>query len=617
MGGCASKYESKIIHKHPHKLVLLGEPQAGKTSLIETLKHDSPQLQDVDERTIALDISEWLPERQDVKFKIFDFGGHKAYHILYPLFLSKQAIYLLCFDIEKYTPEKYDRFIGNWIKIIQYQVPDAVVALVGTHADDGLNDRVEEVRTDIQNKVENQLNSCYRSLKASKNKVKEDIDVFSKGKEKNQLEQRQQKLKQLEMLAKNKILFVNPDKSPTGAMQLKPYVFAVSSSAKYNINNLKDNIISFSQSTTIFPEIELSKNEQSFLKNIDSCSKNVLTWEKICSLHKKTKSVKHIETTLTKFHDTGELLWYQGLKNSDSYVIKELSLVEKVLKSIFSHNLKQEVTTENRKLCSVVSQQGVLLNMEHLKMGYMSSSLFNYLLGDDFQDEEEIRTVTDFLQRYNLAYRVTRGSKIFIHIPWLLADKQEPQMPDQAPTGDGLKLILKYEFVNQSTELLYAQLVPCVMKFLSYQSVWRTGLNAVYNIQVLRKHLEVLIKYKDGDEVCPESSNISIYVNAPFETAAQQNTHRILEHEWLVLHYVHHEIQELLKKWKGMYHECWLLCQHCIKEGDANPGHYPADHLLLQSNLPKTNEMEICPKTGTYIPGERPCTMRIQGKYTH
>ena len=56
---------------------------------------------------------------------------HQTHH----LFLTRRALYVIAFDINKYRPQHFKQQIMFFVSKLQSRVPAAPVVLVGTHAD--------------------------------------------------------------------------------------------------------------------------------------------------------------------------------------------------------------------------------------------------------------------------------------------------------------------------------------------------------------------------------------------------------------------------------------------------------------------------------------------------
>eukprot|EP00948_MAST-09A_sp_MAST-9A-sp1_P003205 g3205.t1 len=137
------------------KLVLLGSPLAGKTSLYRSLYDMKIYRSQLDDRTIGIDIARWsIPLHDNYEKKldisVWDFAGQTIYQDVHHFFLSSNTLYLLCIDIrwlgkavvhleeplESVTLRKeYEEKVQFWIDSIQSRVPGAVIQIVFTYLD--------------------------------------------------------------------------------------------------------------------------------------------------------------------------------------------------------------------------------------------------------------------------------------------------------------------------------------------------------------------------------------------------------------------------------------------------------------------------------------------------
>ncbi|XP_052269021.1 malignant fibrous histiocytoma-amplified sequence 1 homolog isoform X2 [Dreissena polymorpha] len=117
------------------KLLFFGESGSGKTSLINGLVHRKSILTNGEtDKTRALTQTKWKTDN-NVDFMLHDFGGDKAYSMLYPLFCDANALVLLVYNHGTYSTDTHYQQIGNWIEFFNTYMPGAVVKLVGTHLD--------------------------------------------------------------------------------------------------------------------------------------------------------------------------------------------------------------------------------------------------------------------------------------------------------------------------------------------------------------------------------------------------------------------------------------------------------------------------------------------------
>lgn len=114
------------------KMVLVGQPAVGKSSLVDRLVHDT---HDPQKRTTeGIDIVEWeLPTSEDeIRLNVWDFGGQEIMHATHQFFLTKRTLYLLVLDCRLDEPQNR---IEYWLKIIHSFAGDSPVIIVGNKCD--------------------------------------------------------------------------------------------------------------------------------------------------------------------------------------------------------------------------------------------------------------------------------------------------------------------------------------------------------------------------------------------------------------------------------------------------------------------------------------------------
>ena len=99
------------------KLLIVGEPGAGKTTLAKTIQNPDYQLQENEKSTEGIDVSQYhfvMPNEQDFRVNIWDFGGQEIYHATHQFFLTKRSLYVLVADTRKEDTDFY-----YWLKVIE------------------------------------------------------------------------------------------------------------------------------------------------------------------------------------------------------------------------------------------------------------------------------------------------------------------------------------------------------------------------------------------------------------------------------------------------------------------------------------------------------------------
>jgi len=83
------------------KLLIIGEPGAGKTSLMRKIIDQNYELNPLEASTLGIEIQPYyFNNRDDFKFRIniWDFGGQEIYHATHQFFLTKRSLYVLLAD---------------------------------------------------------------------------------------------------------------------------------------------------------------------------------------------------------------------------------------------------------------------------------------------------------------------------------------------------------------------------------------------------------------------------------------------------------------------------------------------------------------------------------------
>jgi small GTP-binding protein len=123
------------------KLLLVGQPDVGKTSLVRRLLDDT--FDPKQHATDGLERRAWDLEAmgRDVRVHVWDFGGQEIWHATHQLFLTKRSLYVLVVDARLDDAEAR---IAYWMKLIESFGPGSPVLVVQNKTDQRPNRLAED-----------------------------------------------------------------------------------------------------------------------------------------------------------------------------------------------------------------------------------------------------------------------------------------------------------------------------------------------------------------------------------------------------------------------------------------------------------------------------------------
>jgi internalin A len=121
------------------KLMLVGEGNVGKTTLLKALMGRKPRQGEPTTHGVSIDIHALYMQHPEVhasiQFNAWDFGGQEVYRVTHQFFFSPRSIYLLVWEPRMGVQQCQ---VEDWLKLIRVRVGEnANVIIVSTHAKTG------------------------------------------------------------------------------------------------------------------------------------------------------------------------------------------------------------------------------------------------------------------------------------------------------------------------------------------------------------------------------------------------------------------------------------------------------------------------------------------------
>ncbi len=116
------------------KFIIVGEGDAGKTTLAKKLKEPDYSLPTDEKSTQGIDVIRWdfiQPNGKPFRVNIWDFGGQDIYHATHQFFLTARSLYTLIVDNRRENPNFY-----YWLNVVRLYSNDSPIFIIKNEKQD-------------------------------------------------------------------------------------------------------------------------------------------------------------------------------------------------------------------------------------------------------------------------------------------------------------------------------------------------------------------------------------------------------------------------------------------------------------------------------------------------
>lgn len=319
------------------KLIVLGESQCGKTSLIQTMSTGKSALTRQDSNTPLINFLAWITDNE-VSFLINDVGGDEAYSITYPMFLDPKALYVLVYDHRKYTPSNHHTALGYWLDLLYMYTPGAVVKVVGTQCDHCYPDFVEKIREQVKENLDQQV-------ARNGEKVAEEL------KRVDQMIKDEKHAHMRPHLQHTKTQLLSMQRNP---LRIMPNISLVSSAeGMQGVLDLITDLEILTVNKELFPHAQRYIPEPwvKFKAALKARKDYCLPFEDITKIASKFHIPKEaIPECLAHFSSIGEILWFRNFPQLEDVIFQRPVLLVEVLRGLFKHDMKKFLDYDNNRI---------------------------------------------------------------------------------------------------------------------------------------------------------------------------------------------------------------------------------------------------------------------------
>ncbi|XP_013404030.1 malignant fibrous histiocytoma-amplified sequence 1 [Lingula anatina] len=588
--------DSKAVNACTVQLNLLGETEGGKSSLARTLRRGISVLTEAADRTRVVEQREWEPE-EDISFNVNDFGGHDVYKVGHPIFISKNGLVLVIFDLSRYDSndtDHFDKFIGSWMDKVHAQHPSCRVAIVGTHSDQTTPYKAQTICISVEKELQRRIVHKRFTMNKHYDMVSNKIAALEASVDVGIVQAYKNKLTTLVKFRKEE-------------PEIHDKVFVVSSKTMSGYQDLEEFLIRNARGKGVVLPRSWIKAAKNIRTHKYENTGNTLQWEEIkkdvfghapflwkvssAISKKKSKSNEEIINGVLSFlAGRGDIVWFETSPLLRRIIFHKQEVLSNLLKAVLNHDMEALLPSLLHDLSVTTCQPSLdRVRDDFTKRGVLTMGALECLWRPFGLSRAETDAMFELLQALELCYKVVQpeAHETFFHFPCLLTDERHSFVTEQWPEWpplDTKQVTLKVYFPHVCPNGLYEKLSVRQHKYLGFYKArrvdWKDGVYA----EMESCRMQLTRCKVDGDWVI---------------AAAVRGRH--LPELWQTLLRTHGDLMDILEEdWPGMPYDKYLVCPHCVDQGEQYPTLYPGE--LNDEPLVQPVSVVLCEKTNAMIP---------------
>ncbi|XP_078660016.1 uncharacterized protein LOC144904753 [Branchiostoma floridae x Branchiostoma belcheri] len=424
------------------KGVFLGQTEAGKTSLLNCMIQGQGHVETETDRTIGVDVISFHDTKNNVKYAMYDFGGHQIYHYTHRFFLTRQALHILNVDLPAYKSEEFQERVGTWLTSVTSHVFNPAILVVGTKVDMFPPDKAEEMIAAACSSIQRDIQGAESKIQT---KLTEEIQLCQNAEDavdsRSDMPEPFYGLTRDDILAKKESLEKLLDGRPKGLLNVQ--VIPVSSKTFQGIGALCDKMAEMVKDERLFPAArqELPTSWTKLSENIQATGRTHLQ-VRDCQDVGAAAGMKESDVlnALSYLHVTGQILFYNHIRGMEYLVFPDPTIILTLFKQIFRHDLPGYLDSIAESLSEQTRAQFAEDRASFLKTGRASDSFMKNLLGDNIVT---FNSLLPLMKHFGLCYS---GSVIFpTELPAAQPDEVAHCWPEVVPSGgEEISLTIEY-----------------------------------------------------------------------------------------------------------------------------------------------------------------------------